>query len=146
MQTRLSNRVSDVMHVEVVWNYFGSDPRVSVMTKASKTRPHLAAPSPAQPSTSALGAPLLLPTRRTTTHPTRLLATDDLATQAEPTLPRWLYGLSWFIPLAAVSLPFAPAFSGLFVSHPRCPNTLGSVVDFITENGVPCPVPYSKVS
>jgi hypothetical protein len=49
MQTRLSNRVSDVMRVEVVWNYFGSDPRVSAMTKASKTRPHLAAPSLAQP-------------------------------------------------------------------------------------------------
>jgi hypothetical protein len=35
-----------------------------------------------------------------------------------------------------VSLPFAPAFSGLSVSHPRCPDRLSSVVDFITENGV----------
>jgi hypothetical protein len=122
--------------VEVVWDYFGSGPRVSAMTKASKTRPHLAAPSPAQPSTSALGAPLRLPTRRTTTHLTRFLATDDLATQAEPTPPRWLYGLSRFISLAPVLLPFAPAFSGLSVSHPHCPNRLGSVVDFITEKGV----------
>jgi hypothetical protein len=47
--------------------------------------------------------------------------------------------MSWFISLAPVSLPFAPAFSGLFVSHPRCPNRLGSVVDFITENGAPVP-------